>query len=71
MAAPSASPPVPPLETLNPPPNLALKASIFCAAICALIVNTHYYRTGLCSRPFVPAVFGPGTIGDFCPGSNG
>ena len=31
----------------------------------------HYYKTGLCSRPFVPAAFGPGTIGDFCPGSNG
>ena len=30
----------------------------------------HYYKTGLCSRPFVPAVFGPGTIGGFCPGSN-
>ena len=31
----------------------------------------HYYITGLCSRPFVPAAFGPGTIGGFCPGSNG
>jgi len=31
----------------------------------------HYYRTGICSRPFVPAAFGPGTIGAFCPGSNG
>ena len=31
----------------------------------------HYYKTGLCSRPFVPAAFGPGTIGGFSPGSNG
>ncbi|KAG2638661.1 hypothetical protein PVAP13_2NG651000 [Panicum virgatum] len=31
----------------------------------------HYYRIGLRSRPFVPAAFGPGTIGCFCPGSNG
>ena len=31
----------------------------------------HYYKTGLCSWPFVPAAFGPGTIGGFCPGSNG
>ena len=31
----------------------------------------HYYRTGLYSRLFVPAAFGPGTIGGFCPGSNG
>ena len=30
-----------------------------------------YYRTGLCYRPFVPAAFGPGTIGGFCPESNG
>ena len=30
----------------------------------------HYYRTSLCSRPSVPTVFGPGTIGGFCPGSN-
>ena len=34
-------------------------------------VTHHYYRTGLCFRPFVPAAFGPGTIGGFCPGSNG
>ena len=33
--------------------------------------KTHYYRIGLYSRPFVPAGFGPGTIGGFCPGSNG
>ena len=33
--------------------------------------SKHYYRTGLCSKPFVPAVFGPGTIGGFCPRSNG
>ena len=33
--------------------------------------SKHYYKTGLCSRPFVPAAFGPGTIGVFCPGSNG
>jgi len=31
----------------------------------------HYYKTGICSKPFVPAAFGPGTIGGFCPGSNG
>jgi len=31
----------------------------------------HYYKTGLCSWPFVPAAFGPGTIVGFCPGSNG
>ena len=31
----------------------------------------HYYRTGYCSRPFVPAAFRPGTKGGFCPGSNG
>ena len=31
----------------------------------------HYYKTGLCSRTFVPAAFGPGTIGGFCPGSKG
>ena len=31
----------------------------------------NYYKTGLCSWPFVPAAFGPGTIGGFCPGSNG
>jgi len=31
----------------------------------------HYYKTGLCSWPFVPAAFGAGTIGGFCPGSNG
>ena len=31
----------------------------------------HYYRIGLCSKPFVPAAFGTGTIGGFCPGSNG
>jgi len=31
----------------------------------------HYYRIGLCSRSFVPADFGPGTIGGFCPESNG
>src|SRR6185503_21136472 len=34
-------------------------------------LNVHYYRTGLCSRPFVPVAFGPGTIGGFCPGSKG
>ena len=28
-------------------------------------------QTGLCSRPFVPAAFGPGTICGFCPGYNG
>jgi len=33
--------------------------------------SRHYYKTGLCSRSFVPAAFGPGTIGGFCPGSNG
>ena len=33
--------------------------------------NIHYYRTGFCSGPFVPVVFGPGTIGGFCPRSNG
>ena len=33
--------------------------------------SIHYYRTGLCSRTFVPAAFGPGTIGGFCPGPNG
>ena len=33
--------------------------------------NIHYYITGLCSGPFVPVVFGPGTIGGFCPRSNG
>ena len=32
---------------------------------------SHYYRIGLCSRPFVPAAFGSGTIGGFCPESNG
>ena len=32
---------------------------------------SHNYRTDLCSRLFVPAVFGPGTIDGFCPGSNG
>ena len=31
----------------------------------------HYYRIALCSKSFVPAAFGPGTIGGFCPGSNG
>jgi hypothetical protein len=31
----------------------------------------HYYRTDLCSRPFVPVAFGPGTKGGFCPGSDG
>jgi len=36
-----------------------------------ICICTHYYKTGLCSRPFVPAAFGPGTIGGFCPGSNG
>ena len=29
----------------------------------------HYYKIGLCSRSFVPVTFGPGTKGDFCPGS--
>ena len=33
--------------------------------------NDHYYKTGICSRPFVPTAFGPGTIGGFCPRSNG
>ena len=31
----------------------------------------HYYKTGLCSRPFVPTAFVPGIIGGFCPESNG
>ena len=31
----------------------------------------HYYRIGLCSRPFIPIIFGPGTKNGFCPGSNG
>ena len=33
--------------------------------------EVHYYRIGLCSRPFVPTAFGPGTKDGFCPGSNG
>ena len=36
-----------------------------------LVSHKHYYRIGLCFRPFVPAAFGPGTIGGFCLGSNG
>ena len=35
-----------------------------------IFAKCHYYRIGFCSRPFVPTVFGPGTIGVFCPGSN-
>ena len=31
----------------------------------------HYYRIVLYFRSFVPVAFGPGTIGGFCPGSNG
>ena len=34
-------------------------------------IDAHCYRIGFCSRPFVPAVFGPETICVFCPGSNG
>ena len=34
-------------------------------------IHYHYYRIGLCSKPFVPAAFEPGTKGGFCPGSNG
>ena len=34
-------------------------------------IGPHYYRICFCSRPFVPVTFGPGTIGGFCPGSNG
>ena len=39
--------------------------------ISTIFLNVHYYRTGLCSRTFVPVGFGPGTIGGICPGSNG
>ena len=31
----------------------------------------HYYRAGLCSRPFIPVDFWPETIGGFCPRFNG
>ena len=37
-------------------------------SVAVLERRAHYYRTDLCSRPFIPAAFGPGTIGGFCPG---
>ena len=39
---------------------------------CTVVSSScHYYRIDLCSGPFVPATFGPRTIGGFCLGSNG
>ena len=40
-------------------------------ATSACLTMNHYYRIGLCFMPFVPVIFGPGTKGGFCPGSNG
>ena len=53
------------------PAALVVPLQVAGIVLIATAGRVHYYRICLCSRSFVPVAFGPGTIGDFCPKSNG